>query len=173
VISRKRLICVLQPAQVAAGASGFLASEPIKGNVYLDTVIVETDTPSGLVLVNFGVAPLNVTTTEEAALGQSGIDDIGSAINLPDGLALPLPNGSAYLTSLNWWIPNSYQRFFVQVINNQATDATRCHATFMGYYLTDSEYMDMTTGRTSPPQPPQPGEIATSGRLTTKPITPP
>lgn len=167
---RKRLLITVQPAQVTAGSSGFANTDPLRSAIYLDSVIIETDTPSGLVLVNFGVSPGPVTSTALANAAQSAFDDSGTAINLTDGQAIPLPNGSAYLTGLSWMIPNGFARLFVQVINNQASDATRCHVIFQGWYLSEEEYNALAS---FPLVPPNPSEAPPLGSMTgLRPTTP-
>lgn len=135
MIWRRPLLLCLQPAQVTAGQRGQASSRPLPNAFRLDTIIAETDTPSGLVYVRYGISPGEVSSQAAAASGQSFVDSWGSLILTTNRDAIPLPQGTSYLSGLGIIVPTSLMRIWCEVINNQASDATRVSVTFQGEYI--------------------------------------
>lgn len=135
MIWRRPLLICIQPAQVAAASRGQASSKAIPNPFRIGTIIAETDTPSGLVYVRYGVSPGAVASQADAQGAQSLIDSFGSLILTTNRDAVALPQGTSYLTGLGIIVPSSQMRLWCEVINNQASDATRVSVTFQGEYL--------------------------------------
>lgn len=135
MIWRRPLLIALQPAQVTAGSRGQASSRPLPNSFVLDTIIAETDTPSGLVYVRYGVSPGAVASQAEAASAQSIVDSFGAVITTSNRDMLPLPQGTIYLTGLGVVVPSSQMRLWCEVINSQSSDATRVSVIFKGEYI--------------------------------------
>ena len=172
MIWRRPLLIALQPAQVTAGNRGQASSRPLPNSFRIDTVIAETDTPSGLVYVRYGVSPGAVTSQAEAASAQSFVDSFGTLITTSNRDMIPLPQGTSYLTGLDIVIPSSQMRLWCEAINSQSSDATRVSVTFLGEYI--DEGPDELSGATEFPVTDQrtPPGAASGGFRPTTPIAP-
>lgn len=136
---RKRFLLSLQPAQITTGNRGYASSGPLPQGALIESVILESDTASGLVVINFGVAAGAVASQADAAAAQSGFIGLGSIISQAEGIGVPIPNGTVYITGLGWLVPSSLMRVFVEVINGSGS-SIRANATFIGDWLTEDEY---------------------------------
>lgn len=132
MIWRRPLLICLQPAQVTAGSRGQASSRPLANPFRLDTIIAETDTPSGLVYVRYGVSPGAVASQADAQGAQCLIDSLGTVITTSNRDMIALPQGTSYLTGLGVIVPSSQMRLWVEVINSQSSDSTRVSVTFQG-----------------------------------------
>lgn len=144
MFGRKRLVLTLQPAQVNAAALGYVSSGPLPAPLLLDSIIAETDTPSGLVYFRCGVSQGAVTTEALAASGQNIVDSHGSTIS-GGADAIPLPNGSVYITGIDLLIPQGLNRLWC-AFDNDSASAIRGHVIFLGYWLNQSEFAQISSG---------------------------
>ena len=135
MIWRRPLLLCLQPAQVTAGSRGQASSKAIPNPFRIDTIIAETDTPSGLVYVRYGISPGAVASQADAASAQSIIDSFGTLITTSNRDMIALPQGTSYLSGLGVVVPSSQMRLWCEVINSQSSDATRVSVTFQGEYI--------------------------------------
>lgn len=168
---RRPLLICLQPAQVAALGRGQISSRPIVNPFRITTVIAETDTPSGLVYVHYGVSPGVVASQADAQGAQSFIDNTGYVIATSSRDLIPLPQGTSYLTGLDIIIPSSQMRLWCEVVNNQTSDATRVSVIFQGEYI-DEGQEELSSAREYLSSPVPVAAQASGGFKPSAPITP-
>ena len=171
MIWRRPLLICLQPAQVAAGGRGQASSKALPNPFVITTVIAETDTPSGLVYVRFGVSPGAIASQADAQGAQCIIDSLGTLITTSNRDMIALPQGTCYLTDLSIVVPSSQMRLWMEVINSQGSDATRTSVIFKGTYI-DEGSQELAAARESGGSSATVAAAASSGLQRQGPITP-
>lgn len=143
---RKRLIVPLQAATVGFGARGYQSSAPLLTGFVIDTILIESGTANPLVFANFGYSAGVVTSQAEAQGATSIIDPFGSSAAAGASRAIPIPNGSVYLTELAVLSPSAGLRLWLEVINGMAAGSVIVNAVFFGMLLSEGEYQSYVEG---------------------------